>query len=151
MLEIVFLEQNNLSYFQQEYAYWRPFLFVKLFLTLILLIVGLIVLFLKTPEPLIGFLAGLGGSWLSIILYVFFNFLIVKFINNPKRRISLGYLVFFMCRFLIFIFLLVIFILLIKTPKKGVEYYLEPINIVYVILSYEMLPVTMLIGNFIKI
>ena len=145
------MEQNNLSYLEREYAFWRPFLFVKLIITLLFLVIGLIVLFLQTPEPLIALLAGLGGSWLSIIFYAFFNFLIVKFIRNPKRRIGLGYLAFFLCRFLIFITLLVIFILLIQTPKKGVEYYLEPINIVYVILSYEMLPVTMLIGNFIKI
>lgn len=144
------MEQNNYS-LQKEYAFWRPFLFIKLLVTLIFLVTGLVILILKTPIPLVAFLAGLSGSWLSVILYIFFNFLIMKFVKSPKRRISLGYLAFFLCRFLIFISLMVIFILLIKTPEKGVKYYLEPISIVYVILSYELLPITMFIGNFIKI
>lgn len=148
-------EQNKVSFFRKKStAYWYNYILANSIVSIFFIIVGLILLF-NSASHLYGIMIGLIGNWLSIgaiILLVYMSDKILK----PKGALNIWITYFFFAfiRTLFFLVILLIPLILLNDAlienENGVKLIIEPVNIIFIMICYQTLMMSFVLGNFIK-
>ncbi len=139
MQEIEFLEQNktgdknNNSFINKNLIFW------KLIFSLSFILIGMILL-IDSSAHLYGIYIGLFSSWVSLLVYYFFEKLTKK-AYSPNTRVMLSWFIFIVIRWVILLLVIFLIVFLVNLPniteEKRLKLLLEPINVILVILSYQ--------------
>ncbi len=156
MRGIVSLERNSLFKVISNSEHtkdWIKYIYVNTFISIFFIILGLCLLPLSNSH-LYGIMIGLFANWFSIILFIITNYFLLKIFSSPKGRIWLTYFTFVLYRTIFFLVIFFVPLLItndvLNNNGMGVKLLLEPINIILVVLSYQTLTYTFILGSFLK-